>query len=247
MKENIVLRWAAGVCLWTAFGMALASSDSRVEPNSFLSKRADTISQLVNEVGSDRTVADRYERHFGKTKSEISAYFGTLHLARLNEDGTFMIYSVDDKGVIKAHPQRLKTGTKVFADASGMPILKASCGNAMVSGSNAQSTSLIAPSITGAAESLKAVPVTTPDALEEYTKTTAITPGSPIALAPEMPQLSTGGSNQGIASLPAALAALGGAGALLISSHGSSPVPEPASMVVMIGAVAAYKCRRKKK
>ncbi len=239
-----MLRGVAAACILALTVSAFASD--RAEPNSFLNKRANSVPQLVQEVRTDDAVADRFARHFGKTREELVEYFGTLHLARLNSDGTYMIYLVDDQGVIKAKPQRLKAGTRVFADAAGTPVLKASCGNAMVPGTNAQVTS-VNPGVIQASDTLRSVPVTTPESSSTFTQTAVLTPTSPIALAPEMPQVTTGNSNQGFA-LPAALAALGGAGAILIGSGGhSNPVPEPATMLVMASALIALKARRKKK
>lgn len=243
MKEKTVLRWV--VALSVLIAAAFASASDRPEPNAFLNKKADTVPQLIREVRSDSEVADRYERHFGKSREELIQYLGELHLARLNADGTYMIYAVDDNGIIKARPQRLKAGTRVFADASGMPVLKASCGNAMVPGSNALSTT-VAPSVGQATSALHTIPVTTPESIESITQmNAALVPGEPAAIMPIIPgQVSTGNSNQGFV-VPAALAALGGAGAILIGGRGSHPVPEPATILVMVSALAALRCRRK--
>jgi hypothetical protein len=244
MKEKNTLRWVAAICIFVFVSASFASD--RPEPNAFLNKKADTVSQLISAVRNDPAVADRYARHFGKTREEVVQLLSGLHLARLNEEGTFLIYSVDDDGVIKAKPQRLKAGTRVFADASGNPILKASCGNALVPGTNAQVASLN-PGVVPATETLRTVAVTTPDVLEENVVTGVLTPASPVALMPVMPDtIATGTSNQGFA-LPAALAALGGAGAILFGGGGSAPVPEPTTVLVMVGALGALALRKKGK
>src|SRR6185369_9779804 len=84
MKEKLFLRWVAAAFVLTVSAAAFASD--RPEPNAFLNRKADTINQLIQEVQGDGVVADRYVRHFGKTKEELIQYFGTLHLARLNEE-----------------------------------------------------------------------------------------------------------------------------------------------------------------
>jgi len=245
MMEKSVLRWVIAVCILSTCASAFASD--RAEPNAFLSKRAESVSQLIQQVNTDTEVADRYERHFGKSKEDLVHFLGGLHLARLNAAGTYRIYSVDSRGVIKAHPERLKAGARVFADASGMPVLKASCGNAMVPGSNDQSTALL-PSVTQPSQSLEDVGLTTPVSNEADAKLLAIgVPGMPVALAPEMPGLvTTGNSNQSFV-VPAALAAIGGAGSFLFGSKGGAPVPEPATILVVSGAIAALVYRRKAK
>lgn len=244
MKEKFYIRWIT-VALAVSIACAAFASDKRAEPNAFLATKANTVTQLVNEVSSDPDVADRYVRHFGKSKQELLGYFGTLHLAKLNATGVYITYSVDSQGVIKAHPQKMKAGTLVFADSSGQPVLKASCGNAMVSGTNAQ-LPVMSPAIGQTTDTLQSVEASPPRSVEEtMAQNVMLTPTSPVALAPEMP-VPTGTGNQGFA-LPAVLAALGGAGSILIGSGGNNPVPEPATILVMATALVAFKYRRKSK
>lgn len=243
MKENIYLRWALGACLMAA--VAFGYGSDRPEPNAFLNKSVHSVSELVREVQSDPDVADRYVRHFGKSKEDVMSYFRTLHLAKLNADGTYIMYSVDDNGIIKSHPELMKAGTLVYADSNGVPILKAKCGNALVSGSN-QVAAMLNPTVGNTVDTMRTVPINASQEANAILPQTAVmTPTEPVALAPVMPP-PTGSSNQGFA-LPAALAAIGGAGAFLVGNGGSSPVPEPASIVVIAGALVAMKARRKAK
>lgn len=246
MMGKFVLRWAVAALIVGSSAFAFAST-SRPEPNAFLNRKADTVTQLLQQIDSDPIVASRYERHFGKSKEELIQYFRGLHLAKLNADGTYMIYLVDDDGVIKAKPQRMKAGTRVFADNSGTPILKASCGNALVGGSNLISIAM-SPGIGAAGTSIREVTAVNYDPPDFPTTAVAEVPPLPLAVQPVIPdQITTGKSNQGFA-VPVFLAGIGGAGALLLGGgHGGAPVPEPASIIVMIGAVAAYKMRRRKK
>ncbi len=240
------MKWLLAACVLAACAVAAASQ--RVEPNAFLAKKVTSVSTLIDQVSTDAEVADRYERHFGKSKSEVIRLFTTLHLARLNNAGTYRIYSVLPNGSIKAHAEKLKAGTRVFADASGMPILKMSCGNAMLTGSDTQSTALL-PSVTQPNANMQAVSLTTPDSQIVANQTPVITPGSPIALSPEFPGDSPNSvsRNQGFGVVPILLAAFGGAASIPIgSSGGNTPVPEPATIVVMAGMLVALKMRRKK-
>jgi len=199
------------------------------------------VTALVQETATDKAVIDRFERHFGMSRQEILRYFGSLHLATLNVTGVYRIYSVDDAGVIKAHVQRLKAGERVFADTKGTPILQAKCGNAMVPGSNELQTA-VSPAVSGPS-GLQALAVTSPLSEELALETPVEAPTTPVAVAPEMPVTTT--SSQGIASLPAALlAALSGAGGVAFSTSSHTPVPEPASLVVLLGLGSAFLCRR---
>jgi hypothetical protein len=241
MRSWIRFRLVAGICL-LAFS-ALAFSYQRVERNSFLSTAAPTVSALIQEVRSDKVVADRYERHFGMTYEEVLRFFATLHLAKLNSDSVYMVYLVDDQGVIKAHPQKLKAGTRVFANAEGTPVLLAKCGNAMIPGSNAL-TAVILPSVAESSVVLRDLSLTTPVADEIDTKSPLFTPNQPAAILPEMPPTITTGGRE-LVSVPALLAAIGGAGSVLIGSGHGTPVPEPASFIVVGSALVLVGLRRK--
>ena len=245
MLEKRILRWACAACLLALAACSFASD--RPEPNAFLNKNANTVQELIRAVETDPDVADRYVRHFGRSKEDVIAYFRTLHLAKLKSTGTYTIYSVDDHGVIKSHPELMKAGTIVYADAAGMPILKAKCGNALVAGSN-QVTAVFSPTVGPTMDDMKTVAGKFPDPLSTLPQTAIQVPVDPIAIAPITPEIVThGSSNQGFA-LPAALAAIGGAGAFLFGGGGGGqPVPEPATIMVLVGAAAAFKLRRRTK
>ncbi len=241
-----ILRWIVVSC----FALTFTAAFARPEPNAFLNKRADTIAQLLDQIRSDKQVADRYERHYGMSKQELLNYFGHLHSARLAEDGTYFIYLVDDQGIIKAHSQRLRAATRVFADANGVPILKATCGNAMTNGSDMQNTAMNPemPEMPDTTTLTRGVAVTIPESAEVFQPMAALTPSDPIALQPATPQVTTGSRNQGIAILPAILGALGGGGALLLGGGGGggggAPVPEPTGLVVLAAAIGGLLLRR---
>lgn len=245
MQEKSLLKWGLTAVLALSMTMAMAA---RPEPNAFLNRKAATTAELVNQAQSDPQVMDRYRRHFGMTSEEVIEMLRSLHVAKLNSSGTYMIYSVDEQsGVIKSTAQHLKSGTKVFADASGNPVLKLNCGNALITGSDNQTAS-INPSMPTMNDQSREVAITTPlgSELTSIPTATALTPGEPLAVTPVMPQITTGSSNQGFA-IPAVLAALGGGAAFLVGGGHSNPVPEPASMVVIGGAIAAMAARRRKR
>lgn len=84
------------------------------------------------QVEKDHAVADRYERHFGMSKSDVVAMFSGLHVAKMTESRSALMFGVPDNGVIHSHPTVLKKGLLVFADLNGEPILKMECGNPLV-------------------------------------------------------------------------------------------------------------------
>lgn len=118
--------------LLTTVALAAALAQAHVEPGSFLNKPAHTVNALVAQTEHDPQVMDRYERHFQMSKSDVITYFEKLHVSKIMNTGSYVVYNCHDDEVIRARVFRLKAGTPVFADDNGKPILKISCGNPMV-------------------------------------------------------------------------------------------------------------------
>jgi hypothetical protein len=111
---------------------------ARTEKNSFLNRPVRNTVDLVNQLRKDPEVRDRYTRHFGKSVDQLASEFSQLHLARLAVAGDYLVYNVDDHGIVHSRMLHLFAGTPVFMDAQGNPVLKKSCGNAMKRGSDKQ-------------------------------------------------------------------------------------------------------------
>lgn len=122
------------VLLGLLLGLSTFGSAQGVEPGAFVRKPAHTIESLVKQVESDPVVADRFMRHFNMPKAELISYFRTLHLAKLKESGSYLVFNVHADGVVRSRVFELKKGTLVFADANGKPILKKNCMNPLTMG-----------------------------------------------------------------------------------------------------------------
>lgn len=121
--------------LMMALGCTIALA--RPDRNAFLNQKATSVGQLINQVRRDPEVMDRYRRHFAMTDREVVSFFSGLRLARLTVAGAYNVYSVPPGGYIKAHVQKLRLGTPVYADAFGNPILIVKCGNPLTLGPKA--------------------------------------------------------------------------------------------------------------
>ncbi len=228
-----------------AFGMA------RTERNSFFSYRASTVPQVVHELETRPTVLGRYERFFAKSGPEVIAYIKTLHVGKLPTTAMFKVYSIPPSGYLKVHMQFLKKGTPVFMNKYNQPILMVICGNP-----------LIMPSLpTESMNNMQPMaPTPIPSKIQGPSVTTPAPPNAE-ALVPPVPPVPTVPTPTPPATVPVPVAHSSSqpwiliplaAGAFIASNHHSSPppkpVPEPASIISMLGAVGglAWSKRRKK-
>jgi hypothetical protein len=105
---------------------------ARPEHNAFLNQSVTTTSELVSEFQRDAEVRKRYERQFHASDSEIIQFFQGLHVEPIRETQRYLVFNVDNGYVIRSRHLLLTKGVLVFADASHLPVLKASCGNPLV-------------------------------------------------------------------------------------------------------------------
>jgi hypothetical protein len=226
--------------------LVVGMAHARTEPNSFLNRPATTHAALLKQVQTDDVVMGRFMRHFGMTREEVVSYFSTLRLDTLKEDGVYLVYNVPESEEIRARAIFYKAGTKVWVDAEDRIVLKESCGNPMVRGSDSREVALNAP------VSAEVSPVKTSDMVPVGTPTDAVatalpvdvessalnfpaaTPGSIASLA------STSGFNA--AYLLPAVAAI----PFVVSTESNDPVPEPATMTLLGLAAAGFAAKRRK-
>jgi hypothetical protein len=240
----IFLRVAILVALVTPAALALA----RTEPNSFINRPAYTLSDLLDQVRNDKVVASRFTRHFGMTKEEVVDYFSTLRLGRLKTDGVYLIYNVPDWEEVRSRAVFYRKGTLVWTDDKGNPILKASCGNPMVRGTDI-GLARVSPSVglvtSSGPRDLVALstPETVPSDFAPETMAPSLAQTSAIAaLPPEMlvPAVTT----QPIS--PLLIVPIVGGLALGVNTTDPNPIPEPATVAVfaMAAGWAAVRARR---
>lgn len=121
-----------------ATGMAMA----RPEPHAFLNKAAWTHSALMNQVRTDSQVMSRFQRHFGMDRNAVLNLLGSLRAGTLNQDGVYLVYNASNDEEIRARVMFYKKGTKVWENTAGEPVLKMSCANPMVRGTDDQAAVL---------------------------------------------------------------------------------------------------------
>lgn len=230
--------------------MTLSSSvfAQQVEPNAFINKYCLTIESLVAHASTDSEVMSRYTRHFGMTREEVIAYLKTLHRGTIKEDGAYLIYNTPESGEIRARVMHYKKGTTVWVDDSGNYVLKVSCGNPMVRGTDMASSEEPETQAMKTMTDVRELVAEQPPGIgsDELTGTT-IVPAIPEMSAITIDDVPPANPFEGGAQIiiPAAILVPFTAGVLVNS--GSAPVPEPASMIALGSGVALLIARRRKK
>ena len=243
MKCN---KWALVLVGVLAASMAVA----RTEPNSFFNVTVSSKAEMMRHIKSDNQVMVRFMRHFGMTRDEVITYFDSLHMEELKEDGVYLVYNVPESEEIRARAIFYKKGTKVWVDPNGTIVLKASCGNPMLRGTDKTTVAIESPIETAIAPVMpteavipQGVPVpTVPQVLPDGIESSA------LPFAAESPADLTSIITSGSSFNPAFLLPL--AAVPFIIKDGDNPpdaIPEPATFVALASGAGLIAARRKKK
>jgi len=235
------LKFNRAIVIIGGCALLVASAFARPDLNAFLNKKVDTTSELVTQAKRDPQVMDRYMRHFGMSRSEVLDYLASLHPDTIKETGVYAIYSVPEGGKIKMHIQKLEKGNKIFASNDGIPQLILLCGNPLSLGPKHVVALNKTPVTTEVNYADEIPPEVVTDVNTDFEPVAMVEP-APYALVttstPPIPILSSGG---GFNPLPLALGGLG-----FINRGGSSPTPEPMTMIAFGTGIAFLVKKRRK-
>ncbi len=231
-------------------GMGVWGYAQTLGPNPFLASPARTNAELVKQVQSNPVVLDRYCRHFQLSREAVIHMLQSLHKVALDQDTQMEMWYVPEKtGELKSRKMTIKKGSLVWADASGTPILKASCGNPLV-----RTDVAAQPAVSGSRSAASAEkPVIAPEKtiveeMAEFKPSQPMLPAAPSAEFVEIPgptgvvsevRPSRFDIGSAFALLPSLLIGVGG-------NHNNS-VPEPTSMAAIGGALALMAARKIKR
>ncbi|HXH59743.1 MAG TPA: PEP-CTERM sorting domain-containing protein, partial [Fimbriimonadaceae bacterium] len=221
--------------------------------HSFVRKPVPTVDALIQHVKTDPVVMSRYMRHFGMSEDEVIAFFKTLHRGTIREDGAYLIYNTPESGEIRARVLFYRKGTPVFMDKDDNYILRVSCGNPMVRGTDYRTAKPGEQIVMNTATDMRDLVAAQPPgiATTDLTATTirpVLPEASAITIADVPPATPSFSAPQII--LPAAVLIPFTAGVLVNPGSGHQPVPEPASMAVLalgFGSVIGLRRRKKSK
>lgn len=229
---------------------ATAPKMERTPAGSYLVYRATTVSQLRQQLATNKVVQARYSSHFGLSPQELDQFIeNNLQLVALKSPLLAETYYINRSGKPVARKKILPTGTMVFATADGQPVLSWSCGNPLrpnlpkqvvQNPMDVQTKVLAAPveTITSAVVAAPPAPLVVGIAPIEAAPALAFVSAPAVSMPPLI---------SGLGSL-GALGALGGLVFAKSASH--TPVPEPSSLAAMCLALgslpAMYRLRRRK-
>lgn len=238
----------------TTIGLGLIAvaitAQAAVPRGAFIRRPVKSVSDLIAHVKTDAIVRDRFVRHFRLTPAQLNAYFSSLHLAKLADDGVYLVFNVHADNVIRGRYFKLKKGTMVFADNSGRPILKKECGNPM--------TLRLPPIVAETPTTNPAGPrqpvmgdVSSSEELVILEPSVTPAPPAPPVAPPIRPQVTGGfiggGGGAGFGFLPL-LFGLGGSSFLIKKENNDTPpVPEPATLMILGAGASAMALKRRKK
>ncbi len=231
-------------------GVLVASiATARTEPNSFFNVNVSSKAEMMRHIKSDPAVMARFMRHFGMTRDEVIAYFDTLRMEELKEDGVYLVYNVPESEEIRARAIFYKKGTKVWVDSNGTIVLKASCGNPMLRGTDKTTVSIESPIDTAVAPVMateavipQGVPVpTVPQVLPDGIESSA------LPFAPESPADLTSIITSGSSFNPAFLLPIAAVPFIVRGGDSPDPIPEPATMIALAAGAGLLVARAKKK
>ncbi len=234
--------------------MGLSLAWAQMPPNSFFVRPARSVTELLQQVRQEPVVLDRFMRHFQLSREELLDYFRSLRTARLPADTLFTIYNVNhETGEIYSKQRTLKKGELLFVEASGRPVLQASCGNPLVGPRSDGTATPALGGVSTTSQGLKEISIVSAGETAPLVELQTMEPPSTLLpdvefVAPPsaLQQPATQGQQQQeeapflipLTFLPSALVGL----------NPSPPpiVPEPSAILVLAGASSLVLARRKK-
>lgn len=251
-----------GACIAFLAGGTVGQAQRRGEPSgpdAFLAFQVESTDELVAVLKTNPTLRKRYAKHFGVSEAEVVDFIKrSLVPYRLPADRQVNTYGVTKTGRIYPVRTRLKKGTRVWANRSGVPILKWLCANPLTN--RLPGTRIASPKVSRPPQVAQVRPVRS---LTPSVETAAIPPTiisenfTPPIFASETglegtgignvaPIIPAGGASGvhfplgGLAAaafVPIAFRGSGGGGSTPVVPRAPDTIPEPGTLVLLAGGL----------
>ncbi|MFN8139912.1 MAG: DUF6777 domain-containing protein [Fimbriimonadales bacterium] len=225
---------------------------AQLGPSAYLARPAPTKNELLAQVKSNPTVLDRFCRHFQLSKDGVLQMLSGLHKTALTKDTTVEMWGVPAKtGVFRMKKVVLKRGTTVWADSTGNPILRVSCGNPLVRMDEA-SEPQVAPAVSRAGD-VKPVAAPSGTKVEEMLAPAPVEPMLPALPETEWVETPLNTGPISVTELQPSRFDGGGLFALLPSlliglrTGGDNKIPEPATIFIVATGASLVLARAKRR
>lgn len=150
----VVLGLAVASCLLLSRGNVIAAKE--MQEGAFLTEYADSVSSLIDQLEGNRVIALRYAKHFRMEPSALLTYFrNQLSISQINESTSMEVYFLDESRNILSESREFKSGTKVFINGSGVPVLEIGTGNPLRNSLSATGIKQPSPADGGSSTSTK--------------------------------------------------------------------------------------------
>ena len=237
--------------------VAMATAgQAKLPHNSYITKPTPNKAAFLKLIQSDKTVQDRYMRHFAMNRKDLMQYMSSIKMSRLSQAGLYTVYNVPaETGELRSRLLKMKKGEPVWVDQFGQPIMVVVCGNPMTRGPKSV-VAIDRPTAPMLASESTPSPARMPD---EFVATAPLSPVEPAtmdAFEPSMPEVArvpdavvvpNGIVENVVTNRKSALGFLALIPLLAIKTGHSNPVPEPSSVIVLAAGASllAYNKRRK--
>lgn len=246
-----------GACAAFLAGGTVGQAQRRGEPSgpdAFLAFQVESIDELVAVLKTNPTLRKRYAKHFGVSEAEVVDFVKrSLVPYRLPADREVKTYGVTKTGRIYSVRTRLKKGTRVWANRSGVPILKWLCANPLTN--RLPGTKIASPVVSRAPHvaQVRPVPALTPTAEGAAVPPTIISENfTPPIVATETglegtgtgyvaPLVAPGTSLRfplgGLAAAAFIPLAVRGGGSTPVTPRPPDTIPEPGTLILLAGGM----------
>jgi hypothetical protein len=238
----------------------VGAAEAKLPRNSYITKPTPSKESFMKLIKNDKTVMDRYMRHFSMNREEVIDYMSKIKMTKLSQGGLYTVYNVPaSTGELRSKLLKMKKGEPIWVDQFGQPLMVVICGNPMTRGP--KNVVAYDKSPDPILADVAPAPVRLGEEVVASSEATPIEPDRTVAAyEPAMPQTPEVTNPEGPNVVPTVVQGIGtnrnNLGAFLLgvpllalptlNKGDRNPVPEPASALVLAAGAGLFIARRRK-